>query len=74
MTLFAWLVFVYLAVDLGTEFGIPVRLSQVIRGVLLLLMLLAFLGVFGRYGDARAESRVAEVSAESSPDLAASRP
>lgn len=50
MILFAWFVFAWLWTALMQEFGMPVRVSQIVRGVLLLLMLFALLGLFGRYG------------------------
>ena len=45
MTLYIWLVFVWLCVQLAKEFGLPVKVGQAVQGVLLLLMLLVLLRV-----------------------------
>ena len=45
--MFQWLVFVWLCLQLGKEFGLPARVTQIVQGTLLLLMLLALLGVLG---------------------------
>lgn len=45
MIRFDWLVFVYLSLQLGREFGIPTRVGQALSFALLLLMLFALLGV-----------------------------
>ena len=47
MTLFSWLVFVFLCVQLAKEFGLPVKVGQAVQAALLLLMLLVLLGVLG---------------------------
>ena len=44
MTLFSWLVFVWLCIQLMKEFGLPVKVGQAVQAALLLLMLLALLG------------------------------
>lgn len=41
---YEWLVFVFLCVVLARDFGLPVRVAQVIQLVLLILMLLVLLG------------------------------
>ncbi len=50
-----WLLWLWCCVFMGQELGLPVRVSQAIRFVLLLLGLLALFGVFGgpvaRFGD-----------------------
>jgi hypothetical protein len=43
-----WLLFTFLAVLWGERLGIPPRIVTVVCGVLLLLMLLARYGAFGR--------------------------
>ncbi len=48
--MFAWLVFVALAVVLFAWLGIPRRVSIALLGVCLLLLLLALFGVFGARG------------------------
>ncbi len=43
-----WLLFAFCAVLWGERLGIPPRVATAVLGVLLLLLLLAGLGVFGR--------------------------
>lgn len=58
MNLFAWLTFAWLCIFFAEEFGLPVRVSQIARGVVLLLMLFVLLGVFGRYGERTSQTKV----------------
>lgn len=46
LTLFSWLIFIYLCWMLAREFGIPARVGQAVCFVLLMLMLFKLLGVF----------------------------
>lgn len=50
MTLLIWLVFVFLCIVLARDFGLPVRLAQVIQGAVLFLMLLVLVFGFGGRG------------------------
>lgn len=49
MTLYNWLVFVWLCVQLMKEFGLPLKVGQAVQATLLLIMLLVLLGVMGRH-------------------------
>ncbi len=47
--MFEWLVFIALCIILARDFGLPLRLAQVIYGVvLLLILLLCLLGLAAR--------------------------
>lgn len=49
--MFVWFVLAYFAVDLSGDLGMPPRVVQALKGLLVLLVLLLALGLFGGRAD-----------------------